>query len=155
MSNIPLPYLPENREILYVSDDDIFLQEAKKVAEKFSLDPDHPIGCVVVKNGEVIGFGANGSDYHEKYGCERKRLNIPTGEGYELCEGCHPKNHAEQTAIANVQKKFGEKSKEVLVGADVYLWGHWWCCHSCWGVMISVGIGRVFLWEKASEYWAY
>ena len=34
-------------------------------------------------------------------------------------------------------------------GADLYLWGHWWCCESCWNVMISAGIRNVYLLENS------
>lgn len=154
MSNISLPYLPENREILYVSEENKFLQAAKRAAEKLSLDKNQPIGCVIVKNGKIIGTGANGSKYHEKYGCERKRQNIPTGQGYELCEGCHPKNHGEQSTIKNVQENYPENYAALLEGSDLYLWGHWWCCESCWSKMIEAKIKNIYLWEYAAKNWA-
>jgi len=76
---------------LYVSSEDAFILEAKDFAKKNSLDPAHPTGAVIVKNGKIIGRGANGTDHHEKNGCARKEQNISTGEGYDLCDGCHPK----------------------------------------------------------------
>jgi len=141
-----LPYLPKGKKILYVKKDNVFMQEAQKVAEEFSLDPGFKTGAVIVKNGEIIGKGANGSEVHEKFGCERKKRNIPTGEGYDLCEGCHPKNHAEQSAILDVQRKNLETQN-----ADLYLWGHFWCCESCWDAMIKAGIKNVYLPENAVE----
>ncbi len=119
------------------------MQAAKLVAETESLDADHQTGAVIVKDGNIIGAGANGSTWHETHGCERKRQNVPTGEGYELCQGCHPKNHAEQTAIASCE--------DSPSGADLYLWGHWWCCQSCWGKMIEADIANVYLAEGATE----
>jgi len=110
------------------------------VAETESLDPDHATGAVLVREGEIIGAGANGSTYHEQHGCERKKQNIPTGEGYQLCGGCHPKNHAEQTAIRHCENPNQ---------ADLYLWGHWWCCESCWNAMIQADIKNVYLPEGA------
>lgn len=137
------PYLPADREILFVPIQHPFMQAAKLVAETESLDPDHKTGVVVVKNEVIIGAGANGSTWHELHGCERKRLKIPTGEGYEKCEGCHPRNHAEQTALA--------QCKDDPNGADLYLWGHWWCCQSCWDAMIAAGIRQVYLPEGAAK----
>lgn len=139
-----LPYLPVGREILYVKPSNAFLLAAKTFAEEFSLDPAHPTGAVIVSNGKIIGSGANGTDHHEQNGCERKRQNISTGKGYDLCDGCHPKNHAEQTAIANAQS-LGASCD----GADLYLSGHWWCCESCWDAMIAAGIKNVYLCEEA------
>ncbi|PID70741.1 hypothetical protein CSB37_01495 [bacterium DOLZORAL124_38_8] len=138
------PYLPEGRSILFCSLENPFLQAAKKAAETESLDPNFPTGAVLVQNETIIGQGANGSHWHQQHGCERKRLSSKTGEDYELCEGCHPKNHAEQKAIKNAQKQ-GHSTN----GADLYLWGHWWCCHSCWEKMIENKIRHVYLYEHA------
>ena len=103
-----------------------------------------PNTSVIVKNGEILGLGANGSTYHETHECERVKRNIPTGQGYELCEGCHPKNHGEGRAIKNA-KDNGYDTK----GADLYMWGHWWCCKPCWEAMINAGIQNVYLFEKS------
>ena len=139
---IEYPYLPEGCNILYIEESNHFMQEAKKFAKENSLDKTVPTGAVIVKDNKIIGFGANGSDYHEKNGCYRVQNNIPTGQGYELCEGCSPKNHAEPKAIKNtIDKGFSPEN------TDLYLWGHWWCCKSCWEVMINSGIKNVYLLE--------
>ena len=142
--NIQYPYMPEGRKFLYVSIDNPYMQEAKNYARENSLDKTMPNGTVFVKDGKIIARGANGSDYHEKHGCERVRRGIPTGQGYELCEGCHPKNHGEPKAIKEA-KELGNDTK----GADAYLWGHWWCCESCWKSMIDEGIKDVYLLEES------
>src|SRR5690606_19102476 len=105
----------------YVEIDNPFMQAAREFARANSYDKTMPTGSVIVKDGKIIGSGANGSNYHLLHGCERVRQNIPTGKGYELCEGCHPKNHSEVSAIADAE---GHQ----LAGAELYLWGHWWCC---------------------------
>jgi deoxycytidylate deaminase len=144
---LELPYLPPNRRILYVSLENQFMQAAKDTAENFSLDPSHPTGAVIVYNNQIIGRGANGSTWHEKNGCARKQKNIPTGQGYDLCEGCHPKNHAEQKAIIDASEKFSANIDK----SDIYLWGHWWCCQSCWQKMIESGINNIYLVESADK----
>ena len=138
-----MPYCPKGRTVKYVSSDNAFMVAAKEFSLKHSLDPTHRTGAVVVLDGEIVGRGANGSVYHEEHGCERKRLKIPTGEGYDLCEGCHPRNHAEPSAIRDAVEN-GFKTE----GADLYLWGHWWCCKDCWGAMIDGGVRDVFLEEE-------
>lgn len=140
--NINYPYLPEGREYLYVEADNPFMLKAKEVAQSESLDFVMPTASVIVKNGEIVSTGANGSDYHKHNECERVKQNIPTGTGYELCEGCHPKNHSEQRAIKNT-------NDVDLNNADLYLWGHWWCCESCWGHMQKAGIKNVYLLENS------
>jgi len=123
------------------------MREAEEVAQEAG-DRDWPTGVVIVKTGKIIGRGANGSEYHLKHGCERKRLGIATGERYDLCEGCDPKHHAETRAIAAARLTGtdlvnGEVYSEGASSA--YLWGHWWCCENCWQVMIDVGIKKVYL----------
>lgn len=139
-TSITYPYIPEGATIEYVPEDNPFMAEAKEFAREHSLDKTMPNSSIIVRNGEVIGRGANGSTYHDEHGCERVRQNIPTGQGYELCEGCHPKNHGESQAIADAKKH----SKDTA-GADLYLWGHWWCCEPCWRNMEAAGIRQVYL----------
>lgn len=146
MPEIKYPYLPEGREIRYVSMGNPFMARAKEVARHKSLDKAMPGAAVVVKDGKIIGEGANGSDYHENNDCKRVELKCKSGEGYELCEGCHPKNHSEPSAIADaIEKDFD------VTGADLYLWGHWWCCEPCWDAMIAAGIKDVYLLEGSEK----
>jgi len=97
------PFKPKNIPIEYTEDN--FLEMAKEYMEKESLDTKHPCATVFVSNEMVVGKGANGSEYHPKYGCDRKKMGIPTAQQYELCEGCHPKNHSEPTAIKKAKKE--------------------------------------------------
>jgi deoxycytidylate deaminase len=144
--DINYPFMHIKGKIHYVGADNEFMVATKEVARRQSLDKTMPTGTVLVKGGKIIGRGANGSDYHDKHECERVRLNIPTGQGYELCEGCHPKNHSEPKAIKNA-KKLGNDTK----GAEAYLWGHWWCCESCWNAMVENGITQVYLLDDSEH----
>lgn len=146
MKQIKYPYIPIGKEIKYAPANNSFIIMAEECARKNSLDPAHKTGSVVVKNNLVLGMGANGSNYHLTNGCERKRRNIPTGQGYELCEGCSPKNHSEPRAIQNVLANGHDTA-----GADLYLYGHWWCCEPCWNSMIAGGIKNVFLLENSEK----
>jgi len=143
-SPVSYPYLPVGQHFLYVSASDPFMLAAKEYARAHSLDQVMPTGAVIVKDGKVIGAGANGSNYHDSNGCERVRQNIPTGEGYELCEGCHPRNHAEVKAVADARER-GEDT----TGAKLFLWGHWWACKSCWSVALEAGISEIVLQDNS------
>jgi len=143
---VKYPFMHTKGKVGYVPADNKYMQAAKKVAREKSLDKVMPTGTVIVLNGEIIGRGANGSEYHDKFGCERVRLNIPTGQGYELCEGCHPKNHSEPTAIRDAHEA-GHDTND----AEAYLWGHWWCCEPCWNAMIDNGIAKVYLMEDSEH----
>ena len=142
--NIQYPYLPENRTIFYVSGDDAYMAEAKKYAQKYRGNLEQPAAALIVKNNKIIGIGSIGNNPAHLTGCKRVALNMPTGEGYELCEGCDPKFHSEARAVADALSK-----KENISGADLYLWGHWWCCKNCWEAMIAAGIRNVCLLEDS------
>ena len=141
-----MPYLPKVRTIKFVSQDNEYMQLAKETAISGTSDHKHPTGAVIVKNGEILGKGSNYSVHHAEQGCEREKLGCPTGEGYDLCEGCSPKYHAEPSAIRNTLELGNDPT-----GANLYLWGHWWCCKDCWNAMIEAGVENVYLMEGARE----
>jgi deoxycytidylate deaminase len=142
--NIKYPFLPEGRLIKYVPASSEFMKDARAFAREHSLDIAMPNASVLVKDEVVIARAANGSDFHKYNECERIKQNIPTGQGYELCEGCHPKNHSEQSVIKEAKDAGFE-----IEGTDIYLWGHWWCCEPCWNAMIEAGIRDVYLLEES------
>lgn len=144
MTEIVYPYLPEGRVIDYVATTDKFIGLAKAFARAQSLDKQMPCATVIVKDGLVIGIGANGSIHHEVHGCDRVRRGCKSGEGYDLCEGCNPVSHSEAKAIRNALN-LDAGSKYNLRDARLYLWGHWYCCKDCWDKMIDVQIGEVCL----------
>ena len=141
MIEYPEP-LPQGRTYQYVPADNPHMQEARAFALSHSLDANVKTGSVVVKDNEIIGRGANGSNYHDIHGCERKRLGSKTGEDYDKCEGCHPKNHSEPRALSDAKAHGNDTT-----GADLYLWGHWWCCTPCWKAILDGGIANVYLLE--------
>lgn len=152
--NLTYPYLPEGRILSYVSADDPFIIEAKKVRDNDSTDFMNPTGAVVVKNGEILIRAANQAklknqklrDLHAKH-CLRRILHIPSGKGYFMCPGCAThKQHAESQAVAKAKKQGID-----LTNTDLYLYGHYWCCKPCWDAMINAGIKNVYLIDKAWE----
>jgi len=145
MSEIIYPYLPQDREILFVSLENPWMLEAKKMAdEKFGCSW-WPTGAVVVKNNQIIGRGANSGTFQPL--CPRVSHNCPTGEGYHFChELCAQEGHSEVTSINDALNAGFDPT-----GADIYLFGHWWCCENCWKHMIQNAIKNVFLLENANE----
>jgi tRNA(Arg) A34 adenosine deaminase TadA len=133
------------------------MAEAKRVMLGYSTDKVHPTGAVVVKDGKIIGSAANQSalrnkyllDFHKKYFCVRRFFKIKSGEKYWLCPGCAShRMHAEPRSINDAREKYGTSA---VKGADIYLWGHWWCCKPCWDSMIKSGIKNVYLVENATD----
>ncbi|OHA16321.1 MAG: hypothetical protein A2830_00245 [Candidatus Taylorbacteria bacterium RIFCSPHIGHO2_01_FULL_44_110] len=147
------PYIPEGRKFIYVPIANFFMAAAKRMALEGSTDRLWPTGAVIVVSGKIIGSAANQSalkskrlmKFHREVFCVRRFLKIPTGQKYWICRGCaSPRLHSEPRAIKAAQKAYGD-----ITGADLYHWGHWWCCKSCWDAMIVAGIKDVYLVEGA------
>jgi deoxycytidylate deaminase len=139
-AKIEYPFIHILGTIIYSEGFNQYMVAAKEYAKNHSLDESMPNASVIVRNGKILAYGANGSEYHANNVCERVKQNIPTGQGYELCEGCHPKNHSESSAILSANT-----TNVDIRGAEIYLWGHWWCCEPCWNTMIESGINTVHL----------
>jgi tRNA(Arg) A34 adenosine deaminase TadA len=157
LNNIIYPYLPEGWTISYVPENNPFLQEAKKFSLEHSTDLNHPTGAVVVKDAQILGYGANCATFKQKWFtrlhgkgvCFRKWLKVKSGTKYWVCPGCVTnKNHAEASAIRDAIKKYGAQK---VGGADLYLWGHWWCCKPCFDSIIAAGIINVYLMKGSEE----
>jgi deoxycytidylate deaminase len=153
--SIKYPYIPSDRQILYVSIDNAFMKEAIETAKNFSTDKMQSTGAVIVKNGEIVSRGANQTflknenlqKIHRNGLCFRKVLKIQSGTKYWLCPGCSGHgSHAEAQATFNALKNNVD-----IKGADLYLWGHWWCCKPCWDKMIEAGIKNVYLAENSEK----
>ena len=146
MSDIEYPYIPSGRAILYVPHENPFMVRAREIAKQYKSNLKHPAAAVVVKNQEIIGEGSIGNNPAHIKGCVRVTLDLPTGEGYELCEGCSEHYHSEPSAIRDAIAN-GNDTR----GADLYLWGHWWCCGPCWEAMMEAGIKDVYLLEGSEK----
>lgn len=154
---IAYPYLPDGREINLVPIENPFMQEAKKAQEELSNEMQHPTGAVVVKDGKVVSRSGNRAGlpfkswqkFHRDFFCVRRFFKIKTGEKYWACPGCAKNhNHAEARAAREAAKQ------NLSTNADLYLYGHWWCCQPCWDEMIKAGIKNIYLLENADILFA-
>ncbi len=148
MSEPKYPYLPEGRAFRFVNEENPFMQAAALARRECSGDSLYPVGAVLVRDGQVLVRAGNGFNRGpgEVHICPRIVQNCPTGVGYELCHLHDPPGHAEPM-LMGIAKESGIDT----VGADVYLYGHWWCCEPCWKYMIDGEIRDVYLLENASE----
>jgi deoxycytidylate deaminase len=144
MPKIKYPYLPKGREIKYVPKDNKFVIEARKMAEKSGCTK-QATGAVLVKKGKIIGWGSNAG--RKISVCPRVLRGSKTGEDYHFCkDNCAQEGHSEVMAVKDAKKK-----KNKIEGADLYLYGHWWCCEPCWNTMIEAGVKDVYLVKNAHE----
>jgi deoxycytidylate deaminase len=135
------------RQYKIVASSNEFMQAAAKAREECAGDQLFPVGIVLVKNGEVVARAGNGfnGEREDRHVCPRIVRQSPSGKEYHLCEYCQPDGHAEPMLI--------EAAREAGIdteGADVYMYGHWWCCTPCWEVMDEAGIANVYL-PKGAE----
>ncbi|MBI4133149.1 hypothetical protein HY478_00895 [Candidatus Uhrbacteria bacterium] len=147
--------MPEGRTILYVAKDNPFMEAARRVCATRSTDRKHPTGAVIVRDHVIIGAAANQAGFrhpalvrfHETTLCLRRVFRVPSGTHYWLCPGCaRPQNHSEPLALKNA-RSHGHDTKD----ADLYLYGHWWCCEPCWRAITEAGVRNVYLVEGATE----
>ena len=88
-------------------------------------------------------------ELHKKY-CLRRLLKVPSGKAYWLCPGCaSPEQHAEAQLIKKARKQNIDTRD-----ADIYMYGHWWCCQDCWNKMIKAEIRNIYHPENAYNLFA-
>lgn len=113
-------------------------------------------GAVIVKNDEIISTGYTGSprgraNCNELKMCQREKLNIPSGQRYELCRSVH----AEQNAIISA-------SRNDLIDSTLYLTGkevksndyvkNATPCELCKRFIINAGIKQVIIRDDKENY---
>lgn len=68
--------------------------------------------------------------------CPRKEM--PTGQGYELCQNiCQQQGHAE----IQVLKLAGEEAR----GSSLFLIGHYYLCDNCTNALLQAGVEHVLI----------
>jgi dCMP deaminase len=130
-----------------ISKDYYYLRIARTVRER-AVCIRKAFGAVIVKNDQIIATGYTGAprktpDCFQRGFCLRQKLNIPSGQQYELCRSVH----AEQNAIINAARAgvsllegdlytFGSVTKtEEIIDAPP--------CMICKKMVINAGLKRV------------
>ena len=115
--------------------DKYFMEKAYEQASK-SFCIRSKVGCVIVKNNEIISQGYNnttgGVEDCTKLGCIRDELKIPHGEKREVCRAIC----AEQLAITEAARNGIE-----LDGSTIYVTSH--PCYICSKMLVSSGIKEI------------
>jgi dCMP deaminase len=130
----------------------IYMQMAYQIA-KLSYAKRRRVGCIIVKDTQIISTGYNGTPYDFDNDCEEEQIRyvdnpdhmqILIEKGYE-CEGvCCSKEvtkrevlHAESNALAKI-------SKSTLSSEDADMYVTTCPCFDCAKLIIQSGIKRVF-----------
>jgi len=130
----------------------IYMQMAYQIA-KLSYAKRRRVGCVIVKDTQIISTGYNGTPHGFDNDCEEDQVKVIENEnhkqileekGYYWEDACFSKNvtkrevlHAESNALAKISKSTLSSD-----GADLYTTT---CpCFDCAKLIIQSGIKRVF-----------
>ena len=113
-------------------------------------------GAIIVKNDEIISTGYNGAprgrqNCADMNFCMREKLNIPSGERYELCRSVH----AEANAIISASRRDMIDSTIYLVGRDAKtneLLANTTSCSMCKRQVINAGIKQIVIRNTETEY---
>lgn len=113
-------------------------------------------GAVIVKNDVIVSTGYNGAPRSTENCCDtgeclRKKLNVPSGERYELCRSVH----AEQNAIISANRNDMRGATLYLAGIDSdtgELIDAPDCCMMCKRVIINSGITTIIFLNGDGTY---
>ncbi len=135
-----------------------YLNIAREVASRSTCLCFH-CGAIIVKDDQIISTGYNGAprgtlDCIERGICLRRKLNVPSGQRYELCRSVH----AEQNAIINAAR-----AGVSLLGGDMYLYGYRvyenkkeptdiFPCFICKKMIINAGLNKTICVTKDGKH---
>jgi|14BtaG_2_1085337.scaffolds.fasta_scaffold147805_1 dCMP deaminase len=138
-----------------ISVDKVYMQMAYQTA-KLSYAERRRVGCIIVKDEQIVSFGYNGTPHGFNNQCEETQtrnvdnpdhMEILIEKGYECESGCCSKQvtkkevlHAESNAITKLAK-----STMTSNGADLYTTTA--PCFDCAKLIIQAGIKRVYFSE--------
>lgn len=113
-------------------------------------------GALIVRNDEIVSTGYNGaprgrSNCSELGYCIRDRLNIPSGQRYELCRSVH----AETNAIISAARSECIGGTMYLVArnvADDTLLTNLQPCPMCRRMIINAGLSKIVIRRTPSTY---
>ncbi len=113
-------------------------------------------GSVIVKNDEIISTGYTGSprgraNCIDLGYCKRRKMNTPSGMGYEYCRSVH----SEQNAIISARRSDMIDSTLYLVGIKKET-GNYITdnepCTFCKRMILNAGIEKVVMRDTKTEY---
>ncbi len=117
--------------------DEYFLQIARIVSKR-STCLRRKVGALIVKDRRILATGYNGTPsgirHCAEVGCLREKLNIPSGQRHELCNGLH----AEQNVLLQAAL-YGISLRDSVL----YVTNH--PCIICAKMIINAGIKEVVI----------
>ena len=119
---------------------EVYFLEIAQLVSKRSTCLRRAVGAVLVKDKRILASGYNGAPSGMKHcaevGCEREKLNVPSGFRAELCRGLH----AEQNAIIQAAYHGVEIKGSILYSTTMP-------CSICIKMLINAGIKKIIYLE--------
>ena len=138
-----------------IDKENYYLDIAETVSERSTCLRKH-FGALIVRNDEIVSTGYNGaprgrSNCIDLGYCVRDRLNIPSGERYEVCRSVH----AEINAIISAARSECIGGTMYIVAKDAKTLEHipdLRPCPMCSRAIINAGISKVVIRRNKTTY---
>lgn len=136
--------------------DAIYMQIAYQVS-KLSYAERRKVGCIIVKDEQIISFGYNGTPHGFDNDCEEDQiryadnpdhLQILEDKGYECEDGCCSKQVTKQEVLHAESNALMKISKSTLTSKDSILYTTTSPCFECAKLIIQAGVKKVFYCES-------
>lgn len=139
-----------------ISVDVIYMQIAYQVS-KLSYAERRKVGCIIVKDEQIVSFGYNGTPHGFDNTCEETQVRnidnpdhkeILIEKGYE-CEGtCCSKQVTKQEVLHAESNALMKISKSTLTSKGAILYTTTSPCFECAKLIIQAGVKKVFYCES-------
>ncbi|MDD7771226.1 MAG: deoxycytidylate deaminase [Faecousia sp.] len=138
-----------------IDKENYYLDIAQTVLERSTCGRSH-YGALIVRNDEIISTGYNGAprgraNCIDLGFCIRDKLNIPSGERYELCRSVH----AEANAIISAARSECIGGTMYIAGKDAKtgrLLENLQPCSMCRRLIINAGLKKVVIRNTPDKY---
>ena len=138
-----------------IDKENYYLDIAQTVLERSTCGRSH-YGALIVRNDEIISTGYNGAprgraNCIDLGFCIRDKLNIPSGERYELCRSVH----AEANAIISAARSECIGGTMYIAGKDAKtgrLLENLHPCSMCRRLIINAGLKKVVIRNTPDKY---
>ena len=138
-----------------IDKENYYLDIAQTVLERSTCGRSH-YGALIVRNDEIISTGYNGAprgraNCIDLGFCIRDKLNIPSGERYELCRSVH----AEASAIISAARSECIGGTMYIAGKDAKtgrLLENLQPCSMCRRLIINAGLKKVVIRNTPDKY---
>ena len=138
-----------------IDKENYYLDIAQTVLERSTCGRSH-YGALIVRNDEIISTGYNGAprgraNCIDLGFCIRDKLNIPSGERYELCRSVH----AEANAIISAARSECIGGTMYIAGKDAKtgrLLEDLQPCSMCRRLIINAGLKKVVIRNTPDKY---